>query len=70
MSNGAECCVLGICCPPAEARTALIKKFVAHGCPEPVAGACADYLMAEFTFAPKSFAVVLQDIVTMAKQHG
>lgn len=69
MSNGAECCALEICCPPAAARAALVKKFVEHGCTEEVAAACADYLSAEFALAPKSFERVLHDIVNMARHH-
>ncbi len=69
MSNGAECCALQICCPAAEARLALIKKFVENGCEPSVAEKCVDYLKAEFALAPKSFEVVLADIVQMAKHN-
>lgn len=69
MSNGAECCVLQICCPPEAAHAALASKLVEHGCSEIAAKACADYLTAEFTFAPKSFEAVIQDIVRLARKH-
>jgi hypothetical protein len=69
MSNGAECCALLICCPPAEARLALASKFVEHGCPEDAALACVDYLRAEFALAPKSFETTLLEIVRMSKTH-
>jgi hypothetical protein len=68
MSNGAECCALQICCPPAEARLALIAKFQqvsgydADGCTKIV-----DYLRSEFALAPKSFQAVIDDIADMAK---
>lgn len=69
MSNGAECCVLQICCPPDEAHAKLAEKLVEHGCPEIAATACADYLTAEFAFAPKSFEAVVADIVRLARKH-
>lgn len=69
MSNGAECCVLQICCPPEAAHAKLAEKLIEHGCPEIAAKACADYLTAEFTFAPKSFGPVMQEIVRLARKH-
>ncbi len=70
MSNGAECCVLQICCPPEAAHAELTAKLVEHGCPEIAAKACADYLMEEFTFAPKSMRAAIDEIVKMAKAHA
>jgi len=70
MSNGAECCVLQICCPPEQANAALVKKFMEHGASQDVASSCAGYLQSEFAFAPKSFEAVVQEIVRMAKQHA
>ncbi len=70
MSNGAECCALQICCPPEQARLALIQKFQqvsgydADGCTKIV-----DYLLSEFSLAPQSFQQVIDDIVVMAKAH-
>lgn len=69
MSNGAECCALMICCPPEEAKAALASKFVEQGCTQDVAEKCADYIRAEFALAPKSFEVVLHDIVKMTRKH-
>jgi hypothetical protein len=68
MSNGAECCVLQICCPPAEARTALVKKLCDHGCDEVTALSVADYLQAEFDFLPKG-TIDLTAVIAMAKKH-
>ncbi len=67
MSNGAECCALQICCPPPEAREALIKQFMETGTTREHAEACADYIKKEFALAPKSFETVIADIVRMAK---
>lgn len=69
MSNGAECCVLQICCPPEAAHAKLAEKLVEHGCSEIAAKACADYLMTEFAFAPKSMEPAIQEIVRLARQH-
>ena len=66
MSNGAECCILGICCPPAEARASLVTKLASM----PSHEAAADYLLAEFDFAPKgSLAPFKEAIVALVKHH-
>lgn len=69
MSNGEVCCILGICCPPAQARSKMVSEFQkvsgydADGCEK-----IADFLLDRFTFAPKSFEHVIADIVRMAHQ--
>lgn len=70
MSNGAECCALQICCPPAEQRAALVKIAVRDsGCTEAEAGKVIDALLPHFALAPKSFESVIADIVGRAKKH-
>lgn len=70
MSNGAECCALMICCPPAEQRAALVKIFCKEGCEEAQAGLAADAIQRRFALAPKSFEPVILEIVAMAKKHA
>lgn len=73
MSNGAECCVLGVCCPPnsAEQRAALVKILVRDtGCGESEAGEVADCLLPKFAFAPKSLEPFVAEIVHLARKHS
>lgn len=71
MSNGSEaCCALGICCPPAQRRAALVKILCDDGCKEPFAGSAADSILSKFALAPKSFEAVVADMMTLAKSHG
>lgn len=73
MSNGAECCVLGVCCPPqsAEQREALIKILMRdHVCDHDTAGRVADCLLPEFAFAPKSLEPFVAEIVHLARKHA
>lgn len=73
MSNGAECCVLQICCPPnsAEQRQALVKILTRDaGCDETRACAVADALLPNFAFAPKSLEPFVAEIVAIAKKHA
>lgn len=73
MSNGAECCVLGVCCPPssAEQRVALMKILVRDtGCGDRDAGAVADCLLKQFAFAPKSLEPFVAEIVHLARKHA
>jgi hypothetical protein len=72
MSNGTTCCALEICCVPGAAST---RKKVAASIAE-FTGAEADYC-AKFldwmeheglVFAPDSFRVVIQELVTMARR--
>lgn len=71
MSNGEVCCILQVCCPPAEARVKLIREmqkvsgYDAEGCTK-----IADFLLERFAFAPKSFEAVIADIVRMAKHQA
>ena len=68
MSNGEVCCILGICCPPAEAHERLVSEFQKvsgydrDGCEK-----IADFLEERVAFAPKSFAPAIADIVRMAE---
>lgn len=55
MSNGAECCVLGICCPPrsAEQTAGLVEEMVHAGiCDEATAAPIAAWLLNEYDLAP------------------
>lgn len=73
MSNGAECCVLGVCCPPnsVDQRAALVKILVREQCcDEAAAGRVSDCLMREFAFAPKSLEPFVQEIVHLARKHA
>lgn len=72
MSNGSEaCCILGICCPPAQAREKLITElqrvsgYDRDGCEKQ-----ADFLLERFAFAPKSFESVVHSIVHLSKTYG
>lgn len=70
MSNGEVCCILGICCPPAAARTKMISEFQkvsgydADGCAK-----IADFLIERFAFAPKSLEPAIHEIVRLARAH-
>lgn len=70
MSNGEVCCILGICCPPAEAKAKMVSEFRkvsgydADGCEK-----IADFLIERFAFAPKSMEPAIQEIVRLARQH-
>ncbi len=68
MSNGEVCCILGICCPPAEARVKLVSELQkASGYDQDGCQKIADFLEERFVFAPKSFGPVIEEIVRMAK---
>lgn len=70
MSNGAECCALLICCPPAEQKAALVKILVRDtGCTEGEAGEAADCILHHFALAPKAFEAVVLDIIERARKH-
>lgn len=77
MSNGEVCCILGICCPPAEARAKLIQQFKAAAVTTSNASAavnmsdghleaCADYVLNTFDLAPKG---TLSPLVDYIKAH-
>jgi len=73
MSNGAECCVLGVCCPPnsVEQRAAFIKILLREDCcDESTAEKVAACLLPEFAFAPKSLEPFVQEIVHLARKHA
>lgn len=71
MSNGAECCILQVCCPDeAKAEAALTQRLVEQGCPPAVAVRCATYLLREFDFAPKgTVAPLIAQIAALARAH-
>lgn len=71
MSNGAECCILQICCPDAaQALEALTQRLVEQGCAPAVAARCATYMLREFDFAPKgTVAPLIATIAAMARKH-
>ncbi len=71
MSNGEVCCILSICCPPAQVRPKLVSElqkvsgYDADGC-----GKIADFLLTRFDFAPKGTVQPLIDsVAAMAKAH-
>lgn len=67
MSNGEVCCILGVCCPPVEARAKLAAEFVKLGAPQEYAVACADYVKTTFDLAPFGTLTPLYDYV---QQHS
>jgi hypothetical protein len=70
MSNGAECCALGICCPPSEQEAALIRILVRDTHVKDYdAEQCAKAVLTHFTLAPKAFDAVIADIVARARAH-
>ena len=69
MSNGAECCAILVCCPPAQRRSALVKIFCTDGLDEMAAGVAADAIESRFALAPKSLGPVIMEIAAMAKAH-
>ncbi len=71
MSNGEVCCILGICCPPAEARVKLVSElqkasdYDQAGCEK-----IAAFIEERFDFAPKGTVQPLIDkIAEMVKHH-
>lgn len=71
MSNGEVCCILGLCCPPAAARTALVKELVkASGAETAYAEKCADYVLEHFDLAPHGSLQAFKDYaVTHLGKH-
>lgn len=71
MSNGSEaCCAIGICCPPAERRRALVTIFVDNGLEENAAISAADIVLENFALAPLSFRSVVVDVMNHWHNHG
>lgn len=71
MSNGEVCCILGVCCPPAEARAKMVSEFQkvsgydADGCEK-----IAAFLEERFDFAPKgTIAPLIEKVSDMARKH-
>ena len=76
MSNAAECCVLGICCPPAQRRKILTDSIIAFArtyasAITPDQAECfLDWVdHEEATFAPKSMQAVIDDVARLARAH-
>ncbi len=63
MSNGEVCCILGICCTPAEAHAKLSSEFVKLGAPQEYADKCAAYVKDTFDLAPKGLIAPLYEYV-------
>jgi hypothetical protein len=63
MSNGEVCCILGICCPPAEAAAKLSAEFVKLGAPKEYADKCASYVKTTFDLAPAGMLAPLTDYI-------
>lgn len=64
MSNGEVCCILGICCPPAQVRPKLIAELQkVSGYDDDACGKAADFLLTRFDFAPKGMIQPLIDMV-------
>ena len=73
MSNGAECCAIGVCCPPAsEGQRVAAAAIVARdaGCSPVDARRMVDALLVHVAFAPKSFEPLLAEILAKAANHG
>lgn len=70
MANGEVCCILGICCPPAQAKAKMVSEFQkvsgydADGCEK-----IADFLVERFAFAPKAMEHAIQEIARLARKH-
>jgi hypothetical protein len=71
VSNGAECCAVGVCCPQEERQQQLANALVRDGVCLPVHGqTVAEWLMARFDFAPKgTLEPLVQAIAEMARAH-
>jgi len=71
MSNGSEaCCALGICCPPAKRKAALVKILMDDGLDYGSSTSAADSILSRFVLAPESFGAVVDDIMTHWHSHG
>ena len=72
MSNGAECCAIGVCCPPASAqqRAALVKIAVRDtGCDPATAAKIVEALSVHVAFAPKTIEPFIQHVVSLTATH-
>ncbi len=74
MSNGEVCCILGICCPPDEARQKLIDEMLKRSVmtlgSKPDVEAHADYILETFDLAPKGLLQPLVDYVALHARKG
>lgn len=71
MSNGAECCAIGVCCPAAERREKLAATMAEKtGADAEQCGKMLDWMEAEgLCFAPAAFQGVMDHIVAVARMH-
>lgn len=72
MSNGAECCAIGVCCPPGSeeqrvAATMIIQRDANLSSTD--ARKAVDALMAHVAFAPKSCEPLIAEIAAKAHPH-
>ena len=74
MSNGSEaCCAVGVCCPPAARKAALVKILVDNTDPPlsaDQASTAAEVILGGFSLAPKTFEPLMEELVGMWKAHG
>lgn len=61
MSNGAACCILGVCCPPNQQHAALSRKIQSCGASADVADSAASMLLATVDFVPKGVGAAIVD---------
>lgn len=71
MSDGPQCCAIGVCCPDAVSRPKRAKMLAdAMGVDESKGHALLDWMDAEeIAFAPASFRAVVADIVSAVRSH-
>ena len=71
MSNGDQCCALEICCYWKKDQDTLATKIAAytHLSTEQARGFLDWMAHEDLTFAPDSFAAVLEDIVRITRAH-
>ena len=72
MSNGAECCAIGVCCPPGSeeqraAATMIIQRDANLSSVD--ARKAVDALLTHVAFAPKSCEPLIAEIVAKSNKH-
>lgn len=73
MSNGAECCAIGVCCPPGsdEQKKALVKIVMRDtAVSEADATEAIEALSSHVSFGPKSMEPMIAEIVSKSVKHG
>jgi hypothetical protein len=64
MSNGEVCCILQVCCPPAEAEDALARELVEHAdMSEAEAQKAAKHMIKEYDLAAPGTLKPLKDSI-------